>query len=213
VTRKRYAFPARPSPTPRGVERESALEETVRGDVALRGPASELAALVRAIPDFPKPGILFRDLTPLLADPRGFHTVLHRLADEFMGVPFDAVVAIEARGFIFGAALAARLNLAFVPVRKPGKLPYQATKVSYALEYGTAELEMHVDALKPKARVLVVDDVLATGGTAEATTELVRQLGGVVHAYAFVIELEALGGRSRLEQLGGAKVSSILRYP
>lgn len=212
MTRKRYAFPARTSPTPRGVERDTSSDEAVRSEIPVKGPGNELDALVRIIPDFPKPGILFRDLTPLLADPRGFHTVLHRLADEFLVTPLDAIVAIEARGFIFGAALAARLNLAFVPVRKPGKLPYQATKVSYALEYGTAELEMHVDALKPKARVLIVDDVLATGGTAEATAELVRQAGAIVQAYAFVIELEALGGRARLEQPGDVKVSSVLCY-
>ncbi|HLV23044.1 MAG TPA: adenine phosphoribosyltransferase, partial [Polyangiaceae bacterium] len=154
--------------------------------------------LIRDVPDFPQRGILFRDITPLLADPKGFHIVLDRIAERFVGEHLDAVVGVESRGFIFGGALAARLNTSFVPVRKPGKLPHRTEKVSYSLEYGEAELEMHRDSLKEGASVLVVDDLLATGGTAAAAGELVHRQGAYVAAYAFVIELESLGGRELL---------------
>ena len=143
---------------------------------------------IRDVADFPKPGILFKDITPLLA---------------------DAVVGIESRGFIFGGALAARLNASFVPVRKPGKLPHRTDRVSYSLEYGEAELEMHRDSLNEGASVLVVDDLLATGGTAAAAGELVHRQGAYVAAYAFVIELESLSGRERLLP---TPVISIVRY-
>jgi len=172
-------------------------------------PLKYVRGLLREIPDFPQPGILFRDITPLLADPRGFHIALDALAERFIGEHVDAVVAVESRGFIFGGALAARLNASFVPVRKPGKLPARVDRVAYALEYGTGELEMHRDALPSGARVVVMDDLLATGGTAAAAGELVRKQDGVVLAYAFVIELEALGGRARLT---GAPVVSLIRY-
>jgi len=165
--------------------------------------------LIRSIPDFPEPGILFRDITPLLADPKGFHVVLDMIAHRFVGEHIDAVVGIESRGFIFGGALAARLNASFVPVRKPGKLPFRTDKVSYSLEYGENELEMHRDALAEGSHVLVVDDLLATGGTAAAAGELVHRQGAEVHAYAFVVELTSLGGRQRLS---GAPVISIVRY-
>lgn len=165
--------------------------------------------LIRDIKNFPQPGILFRDITPLLADPRGFHIVLDAIAERFLGTHVDAVVGIESRGFIFGGALAARLNASFVPVRKPGKLPYRTEKVSYSLEYGESELEMHRDSLAEGARVVIVDDLLATGGTAAAAAELVERQGAEVTAFAFVIELESLGGRARLD---GAPVVSILRY-
>ena len=157
-----------------------------------------IRGMVRDIPDFPKPGILFKDITPLLADPRAFTMVLDAFAEEYVGRHIDAIVAIESRGFIFGAALAARLNCSFVPVRKPGKLPYQVHRVKYALEYGEGTLEMHKDSISPDARVLVVDDLLATGGTALAAAELVKMQGGVVIAFAFVIELAFLSGRERL---------------
>ncbi len=166
-------------------------------------------ALIRDVPDFPKPGILFRDITPLLADPRGFHIVLDAIAERFVGEHVDAIVGIESRGFIFGGALAARLNASFVPVRKPGKLPHRTDKVAYSLEYGEAELEMHRDSLAEDARVVVVDDLLATGGTAAAAAELVHRQGAFVAAHAFVIELGALGGRDRLLP---TPVVSILRY-
>lgn len=212
ASRKRTApiLPARTQPTPRGVERESlarpgvALVTTGEFDAM-----SHLMSLVRTVPDFPRPGILFRDITPLLADPKGFHIALDALAHRFTGERVDAVAGVESRGFIFGAALAARLNASFVPVRKPGKLPAAVDRVSYSLEYGEAELEMHRDALFEGAQVLVVDDLLATGGTAAAVASLIERQGAVVHAFAFVIELRALDGRSRL---GGAPVVSVLKY-
>jgi adenine phosphoribosyltransferase len=161
-------------------------------------PIAYAKNLIREIPDFPQRGILFRDITPLLADPRGFHIALDAIAHRFIGERVDAIVAVESRGFIFGGALAARLNASFVPVRRPGKLPYRTDKVSYSLEYGESELEMHRDALKEGAQVLVVDDLLATGSTAAAAGELVDRQGACVLAYAFVIELTSLGGRERL---------------
>jgi adenine phosphoribosyltransferase len=172
-------------------------------------PTRYIGDLIRSVPDFPKPGILFRDITPLLADPKGFHVVIDAIVERFIGVPLDAVVAIESRGFIFGGALAARLNTSFVPARKPGKLPAPTQRVSYALEYGEATLEMHVDALKPDAKVLVVDDLLATGGTASAAGELVRNQGAHVVAYVFVIELDFLEGRRRLSP---TPIVSLLHY-
>jgi adenine phosphoribosyltransferase len=153
---------------------------------------------VRAVPDFPKPGILFRDITPLLSDPRAFHMVIDALVERFIGRRIDAVVAIDSRGFIFGAPLASRLNTRLVPARKPGKLPAEVVRVDYCLEYGEAALEMHKDALPPEASVVVIDDLLATGGTAAAAGELVASLGGTVAGYAFIIELDALGGRAKL---------------
>lgn len=203
-------LPARVHPTPRGVEKE----KTTRPGVALIGPPEfdalgYVASLVRDIPDFPSKGILFRDITPLLADPRGFHIVLDALAHRFVGEKVDAVVGVESRGFIFGGALAARLNASFVPVRKAGKLPSSTDRVSYSLEYGEAELEMHRDALPDKAQVLIVDDLLATGGTAAACAELVERQGAQVHAFAFVLELVGLDGRARLE---GYPVASVIRY-
>jgi adenine phosphoribosyltransferase len=164
---------------------------------------------VRAIPDFPKPGILFRDITPLLADPKAFHMVIDAFVERFIGQSVDAVVAIDSRGFIFGAPLASRLNTAFVPARKPGKLPADTLSVEYGLEYGRASLEVHKDALSAGANVVVIDDLLATGGTAAATGELVQALGARVLAYAFVIELDALEGRSKLEPV---PVVSLLHF-
>src|SRR5271170_6502527 len=151
------------------------------GDHALR----YLRAHLRDVPDFPRPGILFKDITPLLADPRAFHITLDLFAERFIGEHIDVVVGVEARGFIFGGALAARLNASFVPVRKPGKLPYKTDSVAYSLEYGEAVLQMHVDSIKHGAKVLIVDDLLATGGTATAATELATRQGGVVAGFAF----------------------------
>jgi adenine phosphoribosyltransferase len=164
---------------------------------------------IRDVPDFPTPGILFKDITPLLADPRAFHIVLDDLAERFIGEHVDAIVGVEARGFIFGGALAARLNASFVPARKPGKLPAKSDKVAFKTEYSTAELEMHKDSIRRGARVVVVDDVLATGGTAKAASDLVSAQGGEVIAYAFVIELSFLAGRGRLEP---GRVESVLTY-
>ena len=171
--------------------------------------AAYLRTLVRDVPDFPKKGILFKDITPLLADPRGFTMVLDAFAEEFVGDHFEAIVGIEARGFIFGGALAARLNCSFVPVRKPGKLPAAVDRVTYELEYGEGMLEMHKDSIKEASRVLVVDDLLATGGTAAAAAQLVRRQGGHVVGYAFVIELGFLSGRERLVP---TPVASLLSY-
>ena len=170
-----------------------------------------LKAHLRNVPDFPKPGILFKDITPLLADPRAFHIALDLVAQRFIGEHVDAVVGIESRGFIFGGALAARLNASFVPVRKPGKLPWKVNRVSYALEYGEAELEMHVDSLTENARVVIVDDVLATGGTAAAAADLTRRQGALVMGFAFIVELDFLDGRTRLQHSPAPAIYSLVR--
>jgi adenine phosphoribosyltransferase len=153
---------------------------------------------VRDVPDFPKPGIVYKDITPILSDPRAFNLCLDLMAERYDGESLDAIVGIESRGFIFGAALAARMRKAFVPVRKPGKLPSATHKVSYDLEYGSDAIEIHRDAVRPGERVLVVDDLIATGGTAWAACELVRRLGGQVIGATFVIELDFLAGKQRL---------------
>jgi adenine phosphoribosyltransferase len=203
---------ARPLPTPRGVDSKKpppAPRTVPRSTPQELDPLRYVRSLIREIPDFPQPGVLFKDITPLIADPKAFHIVLDAIAHHFVGERVDAVVGVESRGFIFGGALAARLNASFVPVRKPGKLPYRTDKVSYSLEYGEAELEMHRDSLKEGAAVLVVDDLLATGGTAAAAGELVHRQGAFVVAYAFVIELCSLGGRERLLP---TPATSIVKY-
>ena len=169
----------------------------------------DLKARIRNVPDFPKPGILFYDITTVLRDPASFREALDRLAGPFEHQDIDIVVGVESRGFIFGGALADRLGAGFVPVRKPGKLPAQTLRATYELEYGTDSLEIHRDAILPGQRVLVVDDLLATGGTARAVVNLVKELGGVVYGVAFLIELAALNGRARLE---GERLVSILTY-
>jgi adenine phosphoribosyltransferase len=158
----------------------------------------DLASYVRDVPDFPKPGILFRDITPLLASPEAFHAAVAAMSEPFRKIGADRVVGIEARGFMFGAAIARELGLGFVPVRKPGKLPGRTERISYGLEYGTDGLEVHSDAFSPGESALVVDDVLATGGTAAAAALLVERLGARVVGLSFFIELGALAGRSRL---------------
>jgi adenine phosphoribosyltransferase len=172
-----------------------------------------LAALVkrtvREVPDFPKPGILFKDITPVLADPALFSRVMMALASPFEGMGITHVVAIESRGFILGVPVALELRAAFVPARKPGKLPAAKVREEFTLEYGTDALEMHADALQGAKGVLVVDDVLATGGTAAATCRLVEKAGGKVVACAFLIELLALNGRSKLV---GVRVESLVTY-
>lgn len=159
------------------------------------------AALVRDVPDFPKPGITFKDITPLLADPEAFAEVVDRLAEPFVGRGVTKVVGIEARGFVVAAPVAHRLGAGFVPVRKPGKLPWETASEAYELEYGTDELEVHLDAVAAGEKVLVVDDVIATGGTALAAARLVEGLGGEVVGLAFLIELGFLGGADRLGDL------------
>ena len=168
-----------------------------------------LASKIRAIPDFPKPGIVFRDITPLVKDPRALRVAVHHLVHPFIDEGITAVAGMEARGFIFATLVAWEMGLPFVPLRKPGKLPYNVQRLSYDLEYGSAALEIHVDALHRGDRVLLVDDLLATGGTAHASCRLVEQLEAEVAACAFVIELENLGGR---EKLGEYRVHSLLSY-
>lgn len=168
-----------------------------------------LAARIRTIPDFPEPGFVFRDITPLVGDPATLQLAVYQLVNPFLGEPINAVIGMEARGFIFGALTAWELGVGFVPLRKPGKLPYKVHRQSYELEYGSATLEVHVDAFEPGDRVLLIDDLLATGGTAAASCDLVEQLGGEVAGCAFVIELDALGGR---ERLAGHRVHSLLHY-
>ena len=168
-----------------------------------------LESKIRAIPGFPKPGVVFRDITPLVSDPAMLRLAVHQLVHPFIGEPIDAVAGMEARGFIFGALSAQELNVGFVPLRKPGKLPYDVQSVSYELEYGTASLEAHIDAVNPGDRILLVDDLIATGGTASASCELVERLGGEIAACAFLIELDGLGGRARLP---GRRVHTLLHY-
>lgn len=169
----------------------------------------DLERLIREIPDFPEPGVLFRDITPLLADSDGLRQTLDWLENLYRGSEIDAVVGIESRGFLFGTPLADRLGLGFVPVRKPGKLPAVTHQEEYVLEYGTNIVEIHQDALRSGQRVAIVDDLLATGGTALATSKLVEMCGATVHSCAFVIELKALKGRQRLEEY---QIEALLQY-
>ncbi|MCS6804732.1 MAG: adenine phosphoribosyltransferase [Acidobacteriota bacterium] len=169
----------------------------------------DLKKLIREVPDFPKPGILFYDITTLLKNPQGFKAVIDRLGEAFAGKSVQKVVGVEARGFIFAPALAYRLGAGFVPVRKPNKLPAHTTRATYDLEYGQDTLEIHTDAIERGESVLVVDDLLATGGTARAAAQLIEQLGGHVVGFGFVVELEFLKGR---ERLAGYEVVSLLKY-
>jgi adenine phosphoribosyltransferase len=168
-----------------------------------------LKSKIRNIPDFPKPGVLFYDITTLLQDAAGLRAAIDGLSTPFAGRGIELVVGIESRGFIFGAAVADRIGAGFSPVRKPGKLPSTTMKVTYDLEYGTDSLELHDDGVREGQRVLIVDDLLATGGTARATCDLVKRCGGQVHALAFLIELVALNGRQKLP---GERVHTVLRY-
>lgn len=169
----------------------------------------DLTRLIRPVPDFPKPGILFRDITPLLADAAGFAAAIDRLAAPWRGEPLDAIAAVEARGFLFAGPLALALGVGVIPVRKPGKLPADTISHAYDLEYGRDTLEMHSGMLAQAARVLVVDDVLATGGTAAACMRLIETAGGVVAGAAFLVEIGPLGGRERLSP---HRVEVVLRY-
>ena len=171
--------------------------------------AEAIKALIRDVPDFPKPGIVFKDITPLLADPEAFSTVVDTIVVRFGRGNVDKVVGIEARGFIVAAPVAYHFNAGFIPVRKAGKLPWESESEAYELEYGTETLEIHTDAFGPGERVLIVDDVLATGGTAQATAALVERLGGKVIGIACIIELSFLGGR---EKLGALDFFSLVKY-
>src|SRR6202171_5963393 len=168
-----------------------------------------LKKLIREIPDFPKKGILFYDITTLLKDKTGFATLIDKLSEHYISKDIDLVLGMEARGFIFAPALAYRLNAGFIPVRKPGKLPAECVKYDYALEYGTNSLEIHKDAIQKGQRVLIVDDLLATGGTAEATAKLAASLGADIAGLGFVVELDFLNGRDKLKEYD---VFSLLHY-
>ncbi len=168
-----------------------------------------LKSLIREVPDFPKPGILFYDITTLLKDKRGFAELVDALTELYIGKSVDLILGIEARGFIFAPALAYRLNAGFVPVRKPKKLPAETVKWTYDLEYGTDTLEIHKDAIRPGQKIVIVDDLLATGGTARATADLAKSLGADIRGLAFVVELDFLNGRKKLD---GYEVTSLLHY-
>jgi adenine phosphoribosyltransferase len=170
----------------------------------------QLRSLIRDVPDFPKPGIIFKDFTPLLADPAGLALAVELMVNPFRGKRIDVVVGAESRGFIFGTAIAQSLSAGFVPVRKPKKLPRGVYRVEYLLEYGSDSLEIHVDALQPGQRVLIVDDLLATGGTMAGCCDLVRRFQAEIAGISVLIELNALGGRKRLE--GVAPIHSVIHY-
>lgn len=172
-------------------------------------PAMNLADHIRSIPDFPKPGILFYDITPLLANPDAFREAVRGMAEPFRGGGVSSVAAAEARGFVFGGPIALELDVPFIPVRKPGKLPYDVVSHTYALEYGTDTLEMHVDAVQPGDSVLIVDDLLATGGTVEACCQMIERAGGNVAGCTFLIELDFLNGAAKLQKY---KIASLLHY-
>ena len=169
----------------------------------------ELKDYIRDVPDWPKKGILFRDITPLLAEPKAFRAAVDALAADYVGAGIEYVAAVEARGFIFGAAVAAKLKAGFVPVRKKGKLPYKTESVTYDLEYGSNTMEVHIDAVSSGAKVLMVDDLLATGGTIEAACKLIERIGGKIAGVVFLIELTDLHG---IDKLTGYKVKSIISY-
>lgn len=177
---------------------KTTLEDTLRG-------------AIRTIPDYPKPGILFRDITTLLGDARAFRRAVDELVHPYAGTKVDKVAGIEARGFILGGAIAHQLSSGFIPIRKKGKLPHDTVRIAYSLEYGIDEMEMHRDAVKPGERVILVDDLIATGGTAEGAAKLLRQMGADIVAACFVIDLPDLGGRARLEALG-VPVRTLVAY-
>ena len=170
---------------------------------------NQLYAAVRDIPDFPKSGVVFKDITPLLADGRLFHASIDLFLDACRGLNATKIAGIDARGFLFGAATAYQLGIGFIPVRKKGKLPYKTESASYDLEYGSSEVEMHIDAISPGERIVLIDDVLATGGTSAAAAKLIKKMGGILVEAQFLIELEFLNGRKNLE---GIPIRSILRY-
>ena len=169
----------------------------------------DLEQFIRAIPDWPKPGILFRDITPLLADHDAYLAAVEALVADYRDANIDYVAAVEARGFIFGSAVAERLKAGFIPVRKKGKLPYETESYTYDLEYGTDTLEVHVDAIKKGKNVLLVDDLLATGGTMNAACSLIEKVGGIISGISFLIELDGLDGRAKL---GNHKISTVITY-
>ncbi|WP_349357834.1 adenine phosphoribosyltransferase [Stappia sp.] len=174
--------------------------------------SDELLAAIRTIPDYPKKGILFRDITTLLGDARAFRRAVDALVHPWAGSKVDQIAGIEARGFILGGAVAHQLSAGFVPIRKKGKLPHDTVRIAYSLEYGLDEMEMHKDAIKPGEKVILVDDLIATGGTAEAATKLLQQIGADVVAACFIVDLPDLGGRARIEALG-VPVRTLVAFP
>ncbi|KAA3511857.1 adenine phosphoribosyltransferase [Agrobacterium vitis] len=164
--------------------------------------SQELSAAIRSIPDYPKPGIVFRDITTLLGNPRAFRRAVDELVQPYAGLKIDKIAGMEARGFILGGAVAHQLSAGFVPIRKKGKLPHTTVRIAYSLEYGVDEMEMHVDAVQPGEKVILVDDLIATGGTAVGAVQLLRQIGADVVSACFVIDLPDLGGRKKLDALG-----------
>ncbi|MVA23750.1 adenine phosphoribosyltransferase [Agrobacterium vitis] len=164
--------------------------------------SQELSAAIRSIPDYPKPGIVFRDITTLLGNPRAFRRAVDELVQPYAGLKIDKIAGMEARGFILGGAVAHQLSAGFVPIRKKGKLPHTTVRIAYSLEYGVDEMEMHIDAVQPGEKVILVDDLIATGGTAVGAVQLLRQIGADVVSACFVIDLPDLGGRKKLEALG-----------
>lgn len=175
-------------------------------------PAFDLSASIRTIEHYPKPGILFRDITTLLGDARAFRRAIDELVQPWAGAKIDKVAGIEARGFIVGGAVAHQLSAGFVPIRKKGKLPHQTVRMAYALEYGEDEMEMHVDAIAPGERVVLVDDLIATGGTAEGAVKLLRNIGAKVEAACFIIDLPDLGGAAKLRAMG-VPVRTLIPFP
>jgi adenine phosphoribosyltransferase len=189
------------------------FEQLREANVAMIRPDDfSLAASIRAIPDYPKPGIMFRDITTLLGDARAFRTAVDALVQPWTGTKIDKVAGIEARGFILGGALAHQLSAGFVPIRKKGKLPHVAVRMAYSLEYGIDEMEVHRDAVVAGQRVLLVDDLIATGGTALAAVQLLRSIGAEVVAACFVVDLPELGGRQKLET-AGVMIKSLVEFP
>jgi adenine phosphoribosyltransferase len=170
-----------------------------------------LRAAIRNIPDYPKPGIMFRDITTLLGNPQAFRRAVDELVHPYAGMKVDKIAGIEARGFILGGAMAHQMAAGFIPIRKKGKLPHDIVRIAYSLEYGVDEMEMHRDAVQPGEKVILVDDLIATGGTAEGATKLLRQMGAEIVAACFVIDLPALGGRKKLEDLG-VKVQTLIEF-
>ena len=192
-----------------GPRAASTMDATQKDAWRAVSDAADLRRLIREVPDFPRPGVLFRDITPLLADASGLAMAVELMAQPFRNAHVDLVVGAESRGFIFGTAVAKALSAGFVPVRKPGKLPCATRRCEYQLEYGVDALEMHTDVLRPGQRVLIVDDLLATGGTAAAAARLVERLGGKVSGLCFLVELTGLGGRKKLQ---GRDVFSLIQY-
>ena len=174
-------------------------------------PENDLKSAIRTIADYPKPGIMFRDITTLLGNPRAFRSAIDALIQPFAGTKIDKVAGVEARGFIMGGAMAHQMSAGFVPIRKKGKLPHDTVRIAYSLEYGVDEMEMHRDAIKPGEKVVLVDDLIATGGTAEGATKLLQQMGADIVAACFIIDLPELGGRKKLEALG-VEVRTLIEF-